>query len=96
MKTSDLIQRRLNKDRPMNTISLRLPDDLIDDLKRIAPMLGFSGYQPLIRTYIGKGLRTDLIKLEEEKNQFTNFVDSLRRHGVSDEIIAEVFAEIAA
>jgi len=96
MKTSDLKQRRLNKDRPMNTISLRLPDDVIDDLKRIAPMLGFSGYQPLIRTYIGKGLRTDLIKLEEEKNQFTNFVDSLRRHGVSDEIIAEAVAEIAA
>lgn len=96
MKTSDLIQKRLNKDRPMNTISLRLPDDVIDDLKRIAPMLGFAGYQPLIRTYIGKGLRTDLIKLEEEKNQFTNFVDSLRRHGVSDEIIAEAVAEIAA
>jgi hypothetical protein len=96
MKTSDLIQRRLNKNRPMNTISLRLPDDVIDDLKRIAPMLGFAGYQPLIRTYIGKGLRTDLIKLEEEKNQFTNFVDSLRRHGVSDEIIAEAVAEIAA
>jgi hypothetical protein len=96
MKTSDLIQKRLNKDRPMNTISLRLPDDVIDDLKRIAPMLGFSGYQPLIRTYIGKGLRTDLIKLEEEKNQFTNFLDSLRRHGVSDEIIAEAVAETVA
>jgi hypothetical protein len=26
---------------------------VVDDLKRIAPRLGFSGYQPLMRAYIG-------------------------------------------
>jgi len=33
----------------MVTITLRMPEDVIEDLKRVAPVLGFSGYQPLIR-----------------------------------------------
>jgi len=48
MKRNDL-QKRLRKDRPMVTITLRMPEDVIEDLKRVAPVLGFSGYQPLIR-----------------------------------------------
>jgi len=39
-----------------DVISMRIPEDVIDDLKEIAPSLGFSGYQPLIRAYIGQGL----------------------------------------
>jgi hypothetical protein len=41
----------------MTTISMRFPVDVLDDLKRVAPLLGFSGYQPLIRAYVGQGLR---------------------------------------
>ena len=44
----------------MTTISIRMPEDVVEDLKRVAPVLGFSGYQPLIRAYIGQGLRQDL------------------------------------
>jgi predicted RNase H-like HicB family nuclease len=44
----------------MNTISMPVPDDVIADLKRHAPKVGFSGYQRLIRAYIGQGLRRDL------------------------------------
>ncbi len=36
--------------------NIRIPDDVIEELKRIAPMLGFSGYQALIKSYIGQGL----------------------------------------
>lgn len=43
----------------MTTISIRLPQDLIDDLKEMAPVMGFSGYQPLIRAYISQGMRRD-------------------------------------
>ena len=53
MKINKLAQR-LQKDRPTTMVSLRIPDDVIDDLKRIAPLLGFSGYQPLIKAYIGQ------------------------------------------
>jgi hypothetical protein len=33
------------KDRPMETISIRMPEDVLTNLKRVAPLLGFSGYQ---------------------------------------------------
>jgi hypothetical protein len=49
--------QRMRKDQPMTTISIRIPEDVIDDLKEIAPSLGFSGYEPLIRAYLGGGLR---------------------------------------
>jgi hypothetical protein len=42
MKMNQL-RERLPKDRPMMTISIRMPDDVVEDLKRIAPLLGFSG-----------------------------------------------------
>ena len=67
MKSNNL-KKRLSKDRPMDIISLRIPHDVIEDLKRVAPLLGFSGYQPLIRAYIGQGLRIDLERLEGTLN----------------------------
>ena len=67
MSMNERIQKRLRKDRPMTSISLRIPEDVIEDLKAIAPTLGFSGYQPLIRAYIGQGLRKDLAKLENDQ-----------------------------
>lgn len=54
------LQKRLSSNRPMTGITVRMPEDVIDDLKRIAPLLGFSGYESLIRAYVGQGLRTDL------------------------------------
>lgn len=92
MKTSDL-KRRLRKDRPMKTISLRMPEDVVEDLKRIAPRLGFSGYQPLLRAYVGQGLRRDLDTLERS-GDLSEFIDSLARHGVDEAVIAEAMAEI--
>ena len=41
MKSNNLL-KRLRKDRPMDVISIRMPRDVIDDLKRIAPLLGFA------------------------------------------------------
>ena len=88
---NETILKRLRKDRPMTTISLRMPEDVIDDLKRIAPALGFSGYQPLIRSYVGQGLRKDLIRLGRTSTDA--LAESLRRHGVADHVIEEALAE---
>ncbi len=52
MKAND-IRQRLRRDRPMISVTLRMPRDVVDDLKRIAPLVGFSGYRPLPRYYIG-------------------------------------------
>jgi hypothetical protein len=92
MKTvSERIQERLRKDRPMTAISLRIPDDVIEELKEIAPSLGFSGYQPLIRAYIGQGLRKDQARLENSQVQL--LTESLRKHGIDDQIISSAIAE---
>jgi predicted DNA binding CopG/RHH family protein len=94
MTMNERIQKRLRKDRPMTSISLRMPEDVIEDLKAIAPTMGFSGYQPLIRAYIGQGLRKDLARLENDQVKLV--VESLRRHGVADQVIAEAIAEVKA
>ena len=87
------LKERLRKDRPMTVISLRMPEDVVEDLKQIAPQLGFSGYQPLIRAYIGQGLRVDLERLEGNQ-AMSDFIERLRKHGVEDEIIASAIAEV--
>lgn len=76
----------------MTMISLRVPEDVLEDLKQIAPQLGFSGYQPLIRAYIGQGLRADLARLERNP-ELSQLIESLRRHGVEDEVIHLAIAE---
>lgn len=85
------LKKRLRKDRTMTMVSLRVPEDVVEDLKRVAPMLGFSGYQPLMRHYIGQGLRRDLARLEEAT--LPGLIDSLKRHGVDERVIAEAIAE---
>lgn len=88
----ETLKQRLKKDRPMKTITLRIPEDVVEDLERIAPVLGFSGYQPLMRTYIGQGLREDLEKLEN--SPFWELIESLKRHGVEEDIINNALEEI--
>jgi uncharacterized DUF497 family protein len=44
---------RRDKQRPQTTIFIRFPVDVFDEPKRVAPLRGFSGYQPLIRAYMG-------------------------------------------
>lgn len=75
----------------MVSISMRIPEDVIDDLKRIAPQLGFSGYQPLIRAYIGQGLREDLARLESSSLQ--SFVENLRLRGVDEDVIKQALTD---
>lgn len=91
MRSTDL-RKRLRKDRPMTSVTLRMPEDVIEDLKGVAPALGFSGYQPLIRAYIGQGLRRDLERLERAPD-VDRIVKSLRRHGVSERIIKSAVEE---
>jgi len=91
MKTNKIVQR-LQKDRPMMMVSIRIPDDVIEDLKRVAPMLGFSGYQALIKAYVGQGLRADLERLESSV-EVSALIKSLRKKGVKEEIISAAMAE---
>jgi hypothetical protein len=86
------LKQRLRPDRPMTTINLRIPKDVVEDLKQIAPILGFSGYQPLIRAYVGQGLRADLERLEGNV-EVNSLIESLRKHGVEETVISSAMAE---
>ena len=85
---SERLNQRLVRNRQ---ISLRVPGDVIEDLKEIAPTLGFSGYQPLIKAYIGQGLRKDHAAMEH--SQLLMLTESLRRQGVVDKVISSAIAE---
>lgn len=81
------------KNRPMTTVTIQIPEDVIEDLKKVAPLLGFSGYQPLVRAYIGQGLRIDLERLDSDPASM--FIASLKRQGVSDEFIREALSDVS-
>jgi hypothetical protein len=86
------LKQRLDRNRPMTSVTLRMPEDIVEDLKKVAPLLGFSGYQPLMRAYIGQGLRVDLERFESET--VTALIASLKRRGVSDAVIDEALSEV--
>lgn len=88
----EALKKRLDKNRPMTSVTIRIPEDVVEDLKRIAPLLGFSGYQPLIRAYVGQGLRSDLERFESDT--ITALVASLKRQGVSEEVINRAVREV--
>lgn len=94
MSVSDLIKKRLAKDRPMTSITLRIPVDVVDSLKKIAPLKGFSGYQALLKAYIGEGLRRD--EAQYEFGQTARLIEALKKHGVSEAVIDEATRELAA
>ncbi len=87
------LKKRLDKNREMTSITLRMPVDVIDDLKKIAPILGFSGYQALLKAYVSQGLRKDLEKLDNDS--VTALVISLKNRGVSESTINDALADVA-
>lgn len=88
----ETLKKRLDRNRPMVSVTIRMPEDVIEELKQIAPLLGFSGYQPLVRAYIGQGLRADLERLEGDT--ILALITSLQRRGVSNEVIQESLGEV--
>ena len=99
MKMSERIQRNMQPDKPMTLISLRLPEHIIEDLKEVAPSLGFGGYQALIRAYISNGLRQHLAEREAQRAKDSTVEEFSRRlmaHGVPAQAIQEAAAEMRA
>jgi len=56
---NERLRKRLKKDRPTTTITMRIPVDVVESLKAFAPNRGVSGYQTLLKSYISEGLRRD-------------------------------------
>jgi hypothetical protein len=87
------LKTRLNKNRRHTNINLQIPEDLIEDLKKVASHLGFSGIEALIRAYIGQGLRMDLERLDNAP-EVSSLIESLRRQGVKEEVINSALADL--
>ena len=90
----DLIKKRLVKDRPMTSITLRIPVDVVDSLKELAPKTGNSGYQALLKTYIGEGLRRDEAKFTFAPTQ--RLVEALKKRGVPAKVLDQALHDLAA
>jgi hypothetical protein len=51
------------------TITVLMPETVLSDLERVAPLFGFSSCQPLIQHYVDQGLRVDLERLKKPTMQ---------------------------
>jgi len=71
-------------------ISLRIPVDVLEKLKKIAPAKGMSGYQALMKYYVGKGLREDL-ELVRQVESAEKLESTLTRLGLRADQIDEVW-----
>ncbi len=89
----EIIRRRLAKNRPMVSVTLRMPEDAVEDLKRMAPLRGFSGYQALLRAYVGAGLREDTERMEG--SALVKLIEKLRENGVPEETLSKATSEIS-
>ena len=81
----DRIKQRLVKDRRMTSITLRIPVDVVDSLKEVAPKTRHSGYQALLKSYISDGLRRDEAKFTFAPTQ--RLVQALKKRGVSAKVL---------
>ena len=91
---SDRLKKRLGKDRLMTSITLRIPVDVVDSLKEIAPLKGVNGYQTLLKSYISEGLRLDEAKFAH--GQTSRLIEALKKRGVSDEVLDAAARDTAA
>lgn len=89
---NERLRKRLRKERPNTTITMRIPVDVVESLKGIAPTRGFSGYQALLKSYISEGLRRD----EAEFDQYTarKLAEALKRRGVAEDVLRAALSEV--
>ncbi len=88
----DKLKQRLRNDRPVKSVTVSMPQDVVGDLERVALHLGLTDASALIRAYVGQGLRADLERLEATP-EVVNLIASLKRQGVAEEVIANAVAK---
>jgi hypothetical protein len=91
---NDTLKKRLARDRPMTSITLRVPVDVVDSLKAIAPQKGLRGYQTLLKAYISEGLRRD--EALRSDAAIERLARALKKRGVSDKVLDEALRDAAA
>jgi hypothetical protein len=82
------------KPRPVETVSIQIPKDTLDSLKKVAVSRDMS-VEALLKFYIGQGLRQDVAKLFSER-VLESTAEVLSRHIQSEEEISHIIQEIRA
>ncbi len=90
---NDTVKKRLKKDRAVTSITLRIPVDVVDSLKAIAPHKGFTGYQTLLKSYISEGLRRD--EATYAPGVIDRLSQALKKRGVSKRLLDQALKEVS-
>lgn len=91
---TERLKQRLAKDRAMTSITLRIPMDVVESLKAIAPLKGYSGYQTLLKAYLSEGLRRDEAAFAD--SQTARLIEALKRRGVPEAVLDEAARDVEA
>jgi len=91
---SERLKSRLVKDRPMTSITLRIPVDVVESMKVIAPQRGFAGYQTLLKLYLSEGLRKDEAQFMTDSS--AKLFEALKKRGVAQEVLDAAARELAS
>jgi len=78
-------------DRQTKSITIRMPEDFLEELKRVAPTKGMSAYQPLMKFYISQGLRKDLQQIWEEEERAKELEALLNKFQLKEEEKNEIW-----
>ena len=78
--------------RAVETVSIEIPKDALDSLKKVAAIRDMS-YQALLKFYIGQGLRQDLSRLFADR-VLDNAAEILARHIESEEEVSAIIREL--
>lgn len=94
MSIPERIKSRLKKDRPMISVTVRIPVDVVESMKEIAPRKGLAGYQTLLKLYISNGLRQD--EAQYSFGATARLIEALKKRGVSDAVLDDAARELLA
>jgi hypothetical protein len=81
------IRQRLVAPRPMTSITLQIPEDVIASTKAIAPLRGMVGYQNPLKAYISEGLRRDEVGSLSDRARC--LADAMRARGIGPELLEQ-------
>lgn len=91
---NETLKARLRVDRAMTSVTVRIPEDVVESMKRIAPLKGFSGYQALLKWYLAEGLRKDEAEFADLSVPADVVIDAMRRHGLDLKTLTAVRKEL--
>ena len=91
---NETVKKRLTKVRTQTSITLRIPVDVVESLKAIAPHKGYTGYQTLLKAYISDGLRRD--EAANPVMAVERLARALKKRGVSEKVLNAAMRDVVA